>query len=125
MSDARPSVHAPPPHDGAVDRPGGRTAGGGWAWGVVAGLGVLALVAVPAAYAVFFAVVSFTGCFLECSTPSPAVGVMWSALAVGLLSIPVLVGAFVARRSLRRTWPVVMALVVIVAVAVGLLQRVA
>jgi hypothetical protein len=73
--------------------------------GVLAGLGVLVLVAVPAGWSAYFALVSFTGCFIECSEPEPGTGVLWGSLALFFLGLPVLAGLIVARVPLRRGLP--------------------
>ena len=73
--------------------------------GILAGLAVLLLVAVPAGVLVWFALLAFSGCFIECSQPEPAVGTLWAGLAVFLLALPVGTGLLVARIPLARGWP--------------------
>ena len=82
--------------DGGYRRPG---------LGVLAGLGVLVLVAVPAGWSAYFALVSFTGCFIECGEPDTGTGVLWGSLALFFLGLPVLTGLVVARVPLRRGLP--------------------
>lgn len=71
---------------------------------MLVGFGVLALVVWPTAVSIYFAVASFSGCFLECSQPEPAVGVLWAAIAVFLLVIPVAAGLITARVHSARGW---------------------
>jgi hypothetical protein len=54
--------------------------------GILAGLAVLLIVALPAGVLVWFAFLAFSGCFIECSKPQPAVGTLWAAEAVRLIS---------------------------------------
>lgn len=67
--------------------------------GVLVGLGMLAVVAVPAAWFAYFSLLGFIG---WSSDPEPAVGVLWGAMALVTLAVPVLIGLAVARVSLRR-----------------------
>lgn len=73
--------------------------------GILAGLVVLLIVAVPAGILVWFALLAFSGCFIECSQPQPAVGALWGGLAIFLLALPVAAGLLVARVPLARGWP--------------------
>lgn len=73
-------------------------------WGLLAGLATLAVVAVPAFWSAAFAMWSFSGCFLECRDPEPAVGLLWAAAALALLAVPVLVGTAVAGVRSRWGW---------------------
>jgi hypothetical protein len=68
-------------------------------YGNLVGLGVFALVAVPAAWSGFLAVASFSGCFIsgECSEPEPLAGAVWALSALALLALPVITGVLVAR----------------------------
>lgn len=54
---------------------------------------VLALCAVPLFWTAVFAIAGFTGCFLGCSEPEPAVGALWGGIALLLGSAPVAAGA--------------------------------
>lgn len=92
--------------------------------GVLAGLGVLVLVAVPAGWSAYFALVSFTGCFIECGEPEPGTGVLWGSLATFFLVLPVLTGLVVARVPLRRGLPWLIGLGGAVALGGILAQRV-
>lgn len=66
--------------------------------GVLVGLVGLVVVAYPAFWTALFTLASFTGCFLECSEPEPAVGLMWGSVTLVLLTIPVILGVAVGRR---------------------------
>ncbi|MDQ1535861.1 MAG: hypothetical protein QOE58_254 [Actinomycetota bacterium] len=66
-------------------------------YGTLVGLGVFALVAVPAAWSGFFAITFFSGCFLECSEPDPLWGAVYALSALFLLAMPVITGVLVAR----------------------------
>lgn len=70
-------------------------------WGIVVGLLVAVVVAVPAFWTVLFAAFSFTGCFIECNEPQPAVGALWAGLSVLLVLTPVFAGMTVARAARR------------------------
>lgn len=61
--------------------------------GVVVGIGVLALVAVPAVVTAFFALASFRWS----EPPEPAVGALWAGITVILLSLPIAAGLVTAR----------------------------
>ena len=101
--------------DGGYRRPG---------LGALAGLGVFVLVAVPAGWSAYFALVSFTGCFIECGEPEPGTGVLWGSLAMFLLALPVLTGLVVARVPLRRGLPWLIGLGGAITLAGFLAQRV-
>lgn len=101
--------------DGGHRRPG---------LGVLAGLGVFVLVAVPAGWSAYFALVSFTGCFIECGEPDAGTGALWGSLATFLLVLPVLTGLVVARVPLRRGLPWLIGLGGAVTLAGILAQRV-
>ncbi|EHR53723.1 hypothetical protein SacmaDRAFT_5607 [Saccharomonospora marina XMU15] len=92
--------------------------------GALAGLAMLLLVAVPAGWCAFLAIVSFTGCLIECGEPQPAPGAMWAALTAALLSLPLITGLAVSRVPLRRLWPWLIGLVGAVALGALLAQRV-
>jgi hypothetical protein len=107
-TDANSGIGAPGNHGGrdhgrsSDAEPGGYRRPG---LGVLAGLGVLLLVAVPAGWSAYFALVSFTGCFIECGEPDTGTGVLWGSLALFFLGLPVLTGLVVARVPLRRGLP--------------------
>lgn len=61
--------------------------------GVVAGLSVLAAVAVPAFITALFALASFT----YSEPPEPTVGALWAGITVLLLTLPVAAGLLVSR----------------------------
>jgi hypothetical protein len=81
---------------------------------VVAGLGLLALLAYPIGVLGLLAYSAFTGCFLSCSTPQPGTGLVWSAIAVVLLALPLAVGMSIAGARSRRAWWSAAALVLVV-----------
>lgn len=117
-----------PGHAGAPANGGSHAAGDGsyrrpWL-GVLAGLSLLVLVAVPAAWFAYFALVSFTGCFIECGPPDVGTGVLWGSLALFLLALPVLIGLIVARVPLRRALPWLIGLGGVVTLGAILAQRV-
>jgi hypothetical protein len=85
--------------------------------GLGVGLGVLALVAVPAAYVAFGAWVSFSGCFIQCSESEPVVGTFYAAIALLLLAVPVVAGLVTARVLTAAGWRIALT---IAAVIVGL-----
>lgn len=109
------------PRDGRDRRAGGRSRRG---IGVLAGLAMLLLVAIPAGWCAVLAIVSFTGCLIECGEPAPARGALWATLTAVLLSLPLITGLAVARVPLRRAWPWLASLVVAVALGALLAQRV-
>jgi hypothetical protein len=74
-------------------------------WGLLAGLAVFGVVAIPAGWSAYFSLVSFTGCFIECTEPAPGVAAMWASMAILLLALPIATGLIVARVPLRRGWP--------------------
>jgi hypothetical protein len=121
---ANSGIGPPGNHDG---RGHGRTADGAYrrpGLGVLAGLGVLVLVAVPAGWSAYFALVSFTGCFIECGEPDTGTGVLWGSLALFFLGLPVLTGLVVARVPLRRGLPWLIGLGGAVTLGAILAQRV-
>jgi hypothetical protein len=59
---------------------------------VLCGIATAAAAAVPAFWTAMFSVSSFTGCFIECSSPDPLGGVMLAVVTVVLLGLPLLVG---------------------------------
>lgn len=85
---------------------------------------VLLIVAVPAATSAFFAVAAFSGCFIECSQPEPAVGLLWAAISFFLLVLPLGTGFAVARVPLARAWPWLLGVAILLLVSVLFLQRV-
>jgi hypothetical protein len=85
--------------------------------GLAVGLGVLALVAVPAGSIAFAALVSFSGCFIECSGPKPMVGVLYAAIALLLLAVPLVAGLVTARVLTALGWRIALT---IAAIIVGL-----
>jgi hypothetical protein len=66
---------------------------------VIVGLGVLALVALPAIATAFFAL----GSFRWSEPPEPSVGALWAAITLILLSLPVAVGLVTARQKSPRS----------------------
>jgi hypothetical protein len=66
-------------------------------YGTLVGLGVFALVAVPAAWSIFLAGVAFSGCLMGCSEPEPLLGAVWALSALALLALPVITGVLVAK----------------------------
>jgi len=93
-------------------------------WGVLVGLVVLAVVAVPAAWSGLFALAAFSGCFIECSQPQPGRGALWAGIAIFLIALPVFAGLAIARVPLRRVWPWFVGVSAIVLVGAILAQRV-
>ena len=79
--------------------------------GLAVGLGVLALVAVPAGFVAFAALVSFSGCFIECSEAEPLVGVLYAAIAMLLLAIPLVAGLVTARVLTAPGWRIALTIV--------------
>lgn len=94
--------HDPASNQGYGDR---ETAEGRRRRGVLVGLAVAALAAVPAAGCAILAIVSFTGCLIECGDPAPGRGATWSAVTAVLLALPFVAGAAAARVPLRRVVP--------------------
>lgn len=71
-------------------------------WGVLLAVAGWAALAIPMTWALLAATVGFTGCFIECSEPDPAIGLFGvTALAV-MVAAPVLAGIALVRRS--RAW---------------------
>ena len=71
-------------------------------YGTLVGLGVFAVVAVPAAWMGLAAIWSFTGCFITCTQLDPFVGTFWALSALVLLALPVVVSVITARAISRR-----------------------
>lgn len=92
--------------------------------GAVVAAGVLALVAVPAFYTALFAVAGFSGCFLECNTPDPMVGMGWSIITLVLLALPIAAGLVATRVRSKRGWLIVAVVVCALYVIYKLSQRV-
>jgi hypothetical protein len=93
-------------------------------WGTLVGLVVLLAVALPAFWTAFAAYASFSGCFLECSEPEPAVGAVWAAITLFLLALPITVGIAVARIPPARGWPWYVGVSALLLTAAILAQRV-
>lgn len=93
--------------------------------GLLVGIGVFLVICVPAAGTAYLAVISLSGCLLECSHPAPVRGAMWTLVTLVLLAAPVAVGLTVARVPLRRSGPWLLGLVVAASLGLFLLQRVA
>jgi hypothetical protein len=71
-------------------------------WGILLAVVGWAALAIPMSWALLAATVGFTGCFIECSAPDPAIGMFGlTALAV-MVAAPVLAGIALVRRS--RAW---------------------
>lgn len=85
---------------------------------------MLLVVAVPAGWCAFLAIVSFTGCLIECGEPEPAPGALWAGLSAALLSLPIITGLAVSKVPFRRVWPWLIGLVGTVALGALLAQRV-
>lgn len=85
--------------------------------GLAVGIGLLALVALPAAWAGYFALVFFTGCFAGCWEPEPLTGALLAGVALWLLAFPVLAGLVWAGVRRPRAWFLVAAAVTLLAVA--------
>lgn len=94
--------------------------------GIVVGLAVLAIVAVPALFTATAAVAGFTGCLIECSEPEPdaLVGALWAAVTLVLLSLPVGAGLVAGRVGSARGWLVVLGVALGLIVVYGALQAV-
>lgn len=92
--------------------------------GAVVGLGVLALVAVPAFWTAVFAHAGFTGCFMGCSTPQPWIGALWAGVSLLLLILPVAAGFVTARVRSRWGWVLAVLIAVVLLIAWILGQRV-
>ena len=93
--------------------------------GVAVGLGVLALVAVPAAVAAAFALASVRWS----DPPEPAVGALWAGFSLFLLALPVVAGVVTVRRQHEPPrppwhWFPTAVVAVVVTVAWQLLRRV-
>jgi hypothetical protein len=64
-----------------------------------------------------FAYAAFSGCFISCSAPEPAAGLLWSLFAALLLGAPIAAGFAVAGARSRRVWLGALAVVVAVVTA--------
>ena len=84
--------------------------------GLAVGVVLLALLAYPLGVLGLFAYSSFTGCFLECSTPEPGSGVLWSGFAALVMAIPLALGMVVAGVRSRAAWLAAGAVVLVVVV---------
>ena len=71
----------------------------------VTGIVVLALCAVPLFWTAAFSVAGFTGCFLDCNEPEPAVGMLWGSIALLLAAAPVLAAALAGGYQVRVALP--------------------
>ncbi len=85
---------------------------------------MLALVAMPAGWTGFLALISFNGCLVECGAPEPGAGALWASVTAVLLALPVIVGLVVARIDIRRAWPWLAGSAGLVLLVVILAQRV-
>ncbi len=85
------------------------------------GTAVLALLAVPLLWTTVFAVAGFTGCFLGCREPEPAVGVLWGTIAWLCACAPVAAAALAGGYRLRAALPVIglLAVVLVLVLVVG------
>lgn len=92
--------------------------------GVLAGLAVLLIVAVPVSVAAFFAAVSFSGCFIECSQSDPASGALWSGIVIVGLALPIVTGLSVARIPFVHLWPWFLGVTALAVVGFAYAQRV-
>lgn len=94
--------------------------------GILVGLAVLALVAVPAFFSATAAVAGFAGCLFECSEPEPdpAVGALWTGLTLVLLALPVAAGLATVRVGSVRGWLLLAAVGIVALVAYLVLQGV-
>jgi hypothetical protein len=72
--------------------------------GLAVGLVLLACVGYPVVMAGVLAYASFTGCFIECTSPDPGVGLVWSAVAAVALALSLGVGMAVAGVRSRAAW---------------------
>jgi hypothetical protein len=71
-----------------------------YAAGIV-GVLMFGVCAVPLYWTSLFAWASFTGCFISCSEPEPAVGIMWGAVALLSLIAPFAAGALAGGYRVR------------------------
>jgi hypothetical protein len=71
-------------------------------WGVLLTVVGWAALSIPMTWALLAAAVGFTGCFLECSAPDPAIGMFGLTALVVMVAAPVLAGLALVRRS--RAW---------------------
>ena len=80
---------------------------------VVVGIGVLAVVAVPAMLAAYLSLALFLGwgCEMGCSDPRPLTGVVFAGVALILLTAPVIAGLATARVLTGRRWQIAVAAV--------------
>jgi hypothetical protein len=71
-------------------------------WGITLILAGWALLIIPMFWALVLAAAGFSGCFIECSQPDPAVGMVGATAVAIMAAAPVLAGIALIRRS--RTW---------------------
>lgn len=122
----------------SIEKPGEPSSGmnGGWSdddrdgyrrpgRGLLVAVGVFLVICVPAAGSAYLAVISLSGCLIECSDPAPVRGAWWTLVTLVLLAAPVVVGLIVARVPLRRSGPWLLGLVVAASLGFFLLRRVA
>jgi len=90
--------------------------------GVGVGIGVLAVVAVPAMLAAYLSLALFLGggCEMGCSDPRPLSGAICGGVALILLSLPVIAGLATARVLTSRRWQITLAAVVAGVMLTGL-----
>jgi hypothetical protein len=90
--------------------------------GVVVGIGVLAVVAVPAMLAAYLSLALFLGggCEMGCSDPWPLGGAVCGGVALILLSVPVIAGLATARVLTGRRWQIHVAAVTAGVMVAGL-----
>jgi len=79
--------------------------------GVAVGIGVLAVVAVPALSAAYLSLGFFLGgdCERGCTDPRPLFGVLFAGVALILLTVPVVAGLATARVLTGRRWQIAVA----------------
>lgn len=92
--------------------------------GILVGLAVLAIIAVPALFTAAAAVASFTGCFIACSVPDRSVGALWAGRTLVLLVLPIAAGLVAARVHSACGWLVAVLVVVVLLACYVLLQGV-
>lgn len=72
-------------------------------WAALITLAGWALLAYPALFILLVTATSFSGCFLECTAPSPGIGILGIAVLAVMVATPLLIGLAVARRR-RGLW---------------------
>ena len=94
--------------------------------GVGVGIGVLAVVAVPAMFAAYMSLLFFFpgGCEMGCTDPWPLGGVVCGGVALILLSAPVIAGLAKARVLTCRRWQIAVAAVAAGVMLAGLVLAV-